>query len=450
MRGRRSPPSLLLLLLLLSLVVRCAGAAVETKEVVEEEKANVTSTGLVVVDVRDEQTISSFILPWIMNRRAVSPTLPIILFTSTNTHVPRSVSKALADAPSPSGIKYLPRQWNGVVLDGYIGKAYALLSSEFTLTVLTDTDSWACPGWETHFRDPHHYIADKELDEEEPREITKETQERRIPSKQLGADIVWSLAPRARQRLTKTGEAPHYGLLDGFKHASATSFSPSEAAEFSSVLERNTGTVIAVRRNARTQSFLKDVIRIHGILRQRGILRRGKGSSHARHDQPAFREAFYIHGQDNIHGTRGNLTERLLPTTLACRAGVRTMVASASSLSPPGVRLRKDGVDDHHQPLGEHARCICPCSCTSCAFIHTKSIFKRCAQKATAAADKKGQVATTTTTTTAVAASTDRRYATRMLLLSSSIMLLLFFLFQRSVVTGEGQKKISYFALREK
>lgn len=38
------------------------------------------------------------------------------------------------------------------------------------------------------------------------------------------------------------------------------------------MLERNTGTVVAVRRNEATKTFLRDVLRIHGQLVRKGAL----------------------------------------------------------------------------------------------------------------------------------------------------------------------------------
>ena len=104
---------------------------------------------------------------------------------------------------------------------GHIGKAFALRESGFDFPVVLDGDSWPCQGW---------FDA-----------LKRATQD---------ADVIWSLAPIP------------FGSSLGHSGAHTSPMSASQLAEYRTFPERNTGTVLAVRRTDATRLWLTDALNI--------------------------------------------------------------------------------------------------------------------------------------------------------------------------------------------
>lgn len=174
------------------------------------------------------------------------------LWTSTDTQIDNLHENV--------AIKFLPTGMNG-----YIGKAYALLHSPHLINVFFDSDVRICDGYIKDVINPW---------------ITS------------GIDILWTYA---------------YWPFGGYANYSSTSFVSSDLTlvtqEYKQFGERNTGTVLGVRRSKETNAWLSTAISIYSSLKSRGIIKYA--------DQPAFRESYFLH--------RESLTEFLLSPTIGCR-----------------------------------------------------------------------------------------------------------------------------------
>eukprot|EP00547_Thalassionema_nitzschioides_P015587 CAMPEP_0194256860 /NCGR_PEP_ID=MMETSP0158-20130606/37691_1 /TAXON_ID=33649 /ORGANISM="Thalassionema nitzschioides, Strain L26-B" /LENGTH=194 /DNA_ID=CAMNT_0038995703 /DNA_START=277 /DNA_END=862 /DNA_ORIENTATION=- len=155
---------------------------------------------------------------------------------------------------------------------GRVGKAYALKESNFDYPFLFDGDVWVCND-----------------------DFAKELHAMLVNG---NTDVVWTLAPLS------------HGGTGG---RAITSFVDPRIADhfetYKTFRERNTGTLVAVRRNSpAVQSWLEltlDIYTVHVKSGEKILL-------HGINDQPSFRDAFFIH--------RHNLTEHLLTDAHACRA----------------------------------------------------------------------------------------------------------------------------------
>lgn len=198
--------------------------------------------GLILVDVHDEDEVGPLVLPWLQNKRTIAPSLPIELWTSPSTDVPEGILKILLDGPAGSAHRVMPvhllpqrrnargeREENGGAssflrygtrLDGFIGKAYALLHSHFSHAILLDADSWMCPGWEhSVFTEGnssqawnYYYQGAKREREREDDDIQREfpfgyeyNADNHTSAWDFRADVVWSLASFASQIYELTG-----------------------------------------------------------------------------------------------------------------------------------------------------------------------------------------------------------------------------------------------------
>lgn len=196
--------------------------------------------GLILVDVHDEDEVGPLVLPWLRNKRTIAPSLPIELWTSPSTHVPESIMKILRDSPAGSVHRVMPvhlprRRQNGgkeegeesggasssrrrrTRLDGFIGKAYALLHSHFSHVMLLDADSWMCPGWENSIFTRGNSSPSWNQGAGQEREESEDDVPGEFPvgyeynagnhtsAWDFRADVVWSLASFASQIYELTG-----------------------------------------------------------------------------------------------------------------------------------------------------------------------------------------------------------------------------------------------------
>lgn len=182
------------------------------------------------------------------------------------------------------------------IMGGHIGKSHALKESFFDVPLLLDGDVWPC-------NDEFVYkVIDGIVNGNE--------------------DVLWT-----RDRAM-------------FGGAKKRSFVDPRVANhldhYETFVERNSGTLVAVRRtNPAVQSWLALAMDIYAQQFDAHLLRGSGGYA----DQPAFREAFYIHRHDLVEGFPEN----------ACR---------------------------YSDIFG--AKCTCKCNCTSCSLIHGKGDFRRC------------------------------------------------------------------------
>merc|ERR1712159_736602 len=121
---------------------------------------------------------------------------------------------------------YLPRTFTKAgrkitlygVNGGHIGKAVALRDSAFDFPVFLDGDTWACSGW---------------------LEMVTE----RVAAKGGNVDVIWTLA---QQR---------YGATRGKGRVYVTESIKDEEQAYYDFHERNTGTILAVRRTKNTNEW---------------------------------------------------------------------------------------------------------------------------------------------------------------------------------------------------
>ena len=209
-----------------------------------------------------------------------------------------------------------------------IGKAYALLHSPFNVSVLVDGDSWICVGWLPKLQ--RHLDAD--------------------------FDVAWTLGLlHIHYAYDRYETTPYVAGLSG-----------SAKRAWPKFLERNTGTVVIVRKSNLSDAWLQEVLTAYpfyeaarakearGQLRQR--LQLGHNQSGHTRVQPAWREATFKQLR------RGLLREVLLPNHVGCRAMGRASTQ----------------------------RCTCECECTECLFLHDHAVTQRarydgCAAQAAAA-----------------------------------------------------------------
>ena len=140
-------------------------------------------------------------------------------------------------------------------------------------------------------------------------------------------DLLWSAAPVPFGGYARgDGSAAVSGAI-----VNGTALTRHAYARFG---ERNSGTVLAVRRSAATRAWLEDALRIYPKQLAAGFVAGAGG----RADQPALREAAFLH--------REAIREQLLPPAVACRG--------ADARGPCGVA----------GPFRRYRRCL---------FLHTRA-----------------------------------------------------------------------------
>mmetsp|Transcript_10883 Transcript_10883/g.25576 ORF Transcript_10883/g.25576 Transcript_10883/m.25576 type:complete len:188 (+) Transcript_10883:2-565(+) len=169
-----------------------------------------------------------------------------------------------------------------------------------------DGDTWVCPGW-------LNFLYRQLLD--------------------VSVDVVWTLTPIGCGRYVdfKCDLAMSPAIRDNI----------AEMGRFTRFIERNSGTVFAVRRSERTKQWLTEAAELYPRMVRARIV---KG------DQPALRESFFLN--------RHKLKEVLVSENYGCRANLWKLP----------FYLQWKG------------SCPCKCSCTTCFFIHNKQEFPECAK----------------------------------------------------------------------
>ena len=297
--------------------------------------------GIVVVDVRANEAIgdgSAYILQWFQSMHITAPTLHIELWTGQTTRIAEKLQQHInARAPLIS-VRRMPlvdtqddvprgldlNSGNG----GHIGKAYALSHSAFGFPVLTDSDVYACNGWTEKLYETLN---------DHPK-----------------TDVLWTFANYPTPDAWRDDDAVVRSL--SYNHVSKhIDSSSSELEEFSNFAERNSGTIIAVRRTAKTKAFLDDVLLIYSRLEKKGLTHSGDiqkfiGSANEKigHDQGAFREAFFIH--------RHEITEHVMSS------GRNAVKKHAWACRPPSHR---------HMKVSQCGACSRPCF-----LVHNKACVR--------------------------------------------------------------------------
>jgi hypothetical protein len=251
--------------------------------------------GIVLVDFRlNNSELFGRTVKQLQRFQQLSPHVPIELWVHTGMKLPSSFNKQvtlkyldLPRDPLPSR-PHLP-------LYGYISKAFALLETSFQTGIFFDSDVLFCSGWEPK--------VDKLLAD--------------FPD----SKVIW------------TNET-NFGAFGGRNNTYYTPSVGEELAEYQNYFERNTGTIVAIRKGVVTNKFLKEEIFLWKKHDEKQI---------SSTDQGAFREAGFIH--------RHHTKEHLADPMIFCRE------PRDNSFSTPD------------------------CDCRNCAVVHLAATFDHCIDK---------------------------------------------------------------------
>lgn len=270
---------------------------------------DITQFGVVLVDIRKPMEKLSFrILKLLRQIIRTQPNLKCEVWTSPYSIISTEFQDFIHLHTENINIRHMPAKFtssiDGNSIDllgkhgGHIGKAMALRESKFRFPVLFDGDSWPCNGWLDIVLNASHT-----------------------------SDIIWSLAP-----------IPFGASNNRDASACTNPYTLDQISKYKLFPERNTGTILAVRRTAMTYAWLTDVLIIRADMSRK--IHRKKFPPFQ--DQAAFREAFFLH--------RHHIREHIIPSNVACR-----------------------------QPTKFSQNCVsCLCQCSSCIFVHGKSLFNQC------------------------------------------------------------------------
>ena len=296
----------------------------------------VAGVGLLVVDVRANEKIGDdegYVMGWLNSMQFTAPLIRVELWIGQTTLLHETLREHINERNGLISVRRMPlvnaerdvprgldlNTGNG----GHVGKAYALAHSAFEIPVLMDSDVYACDGWIQKLYETINW--------------------------NLKADIIWSFANHANPD-DKNGKADNR-----FNHVSPGI--DGQLEEYGEFAERNTGTVVVVRKTDATKSFLDDVLAIFSKLEAAGMVHSGDikkfvGTAGEKigHDQGAFREAMFLH--------RHKITETVMP------AGKDANRRKAWACRPPahGAKIR----------LAQCGRCGVPCF-----LMHSKPCFKK-------------------------------------------------------------------------
>ena len=286
----------------------------------ENMSAPVAGVGLIVVDVRANKKVGNgegYVMSWFESMQFTAPLLPIELWVGQTTllderiqlHIDqRSDFITVRRMPLVNTENDVPRGFDlNTGNGGHIGKAYALSHSAFDVAVLTDTDVYACDGW------------------------TKKLYQ--TLNMNPSAEVIWTFANHANPDDLDNGSVQSKEDADKrFNHVSKEIDSQKE--EYGEFRERNTGTVVVVRKTDQTKAFLDDVLIIYTKLEEAGLTHSGDikkfiGTAGEKigHDQGAFREAMFLH--------RDKITEVVMP------AGKEAFKRQAWACRPAAHRIMK-------------------------------------------------------------------------------------------------------------
>lgn len=180
---------------------------------------------------------------------------------------------------------------------GYISKAYALLESSFETSFFFDSDVWFCPGWED--------AIDLAL------------------ASNRNASVLWAY------------ENDKFGDSSQNNSRYSSPEIASQLSDYKEFTERNTGTVLGVRKSGTSNDFLRHVIEIWKVHNKNHI---------SSTDQGSFREGAFIH--------RNKIQEAILSESDFCRADQKSY-----SLSSDGN-----------------------CDCKRCKIVHYGQFFDYCSK----------------------------------------------------------------------
>lgn len=265
--------------------------------------AQIEPWGIVLVDLRDIFSIRLHRL--IRHLAAVSPNRPVELHIGKEMKLPSDLEKLHPFME----IKYLDLPLNhdprhsccGRTRHGYISKAYALLASSFQTSFFFDADVWFCNGWE----DAIDYALQSNLD----------------------SKILWVY------------EDDKFGDSSG---NNSRYWSPEIKPQLSSYLEfseRNTGTILGIRKCGISNDFLHHVIELWKVHNEHYI---------SSTDQGSFREAAFLH--------KLKINEAILPEASFCRA--------------------KQGTYSYGGDDGDPNQC----NCKQCKIVHYIQFFDMCSR----------------------------------------------------------------------
>jgi hypothetical protein len=247
--------------------------------------------GIVLVDFRlNNSALFGRTVKQLQRFQQLSPHVPIELWVHTGMKLPASFNKQVTvkylDIPrDPSPVRpHLP-------LYGYVSKAFALLETSFQTGIFFDSDVLFCSGWEPK--------VDKLLAD--------------FPD----SKVIW---------------ANETNFSSFYKSQNSLYYTPSvgeELAEYQKYFERNTGTIVVIRKGMATNKFLKEEIFLWKMHDKKQI---------SSTDLGAFREAGFLH--------RHQTKEQLADPMVFCRE------------------------PRDHSYNG--------CDCQDCAVVHLASTFDSC------------------------------------------------------------------------
>ena len=214
---------------------------------------SVAGVGLVLVDVRANGTVGNgdgYVMRWFQQVQITAPRLPIELWTGQTSNIPLEIQQHIANRSSLISVHRMPLRNahkdvpQGLDLNmgngGHVGKAFALSHSKFDFPVLTDSDVFMCNGWIEQL-----YAT---------------------MNANPNADLIWTF--------------PKYpmGVLkhDNTSHVSKIIDIPKVQEQYSQFTERNSGTVVAVRKTRETKLFLDDVLSIFWKMVNLGLMQKRK------------------------------------------------------------------------------------------------------------------------------------------------------------------------------
>lgn len=259
--------------------------------------------GVVLVDLRSDGRICERIRKVLKRLADLSPHVKVEMWIHPKmdktdvVHGPNVHFKHLkipADA--------MERFEKGAFRLGYLSKVYALQHSHFQTAVFFDSEVWFCNGWEK--------AVDSAL-------LTH-----------ANNDVMWTIE-----------ECSYCDYHFEFDRRNDIYVSPEVTPvleEYKKFVERNTGTIVVIRKNNNTETFLKKAIEIFHL-----YARGGGSNGYARTDQAPMREAAFV--------MRDSIREALLPRSIWCRS-----------------------------QESDHNRNGSTCECNHCSVVHYLGFFDEC------------------------------------------------------------------------
>jgi hypothetical protein len=274
--------------------------------------------GIVLVDLRPPKSPLYHRIAIVLKRlAAISPAVAIELWVSPHMILPQNFSVQFA-ALTKLHVKRLTLPDPELAISGtrtkygYISKAYALQQSSFQTALFFDSDVYFCENWER------------------------------------GVDA--SLAQFKESKVLWTIEKDPYA--DFWARNNSQYVSPELAPElhlYREYPERNTGSIVGIRKSPESALFLNHTIRLWHGHRKPQLMSDGHPRAISGTDQGAFREASFL--------DRSIIKQAILDDEIFCR----------------GPNLAKHRGEDYFYGGGPN-----DCNCNLCSIVHYANFFEKC------------------------------------------------------------------------